>query len=131
MDNPRSVIPEKLQSNYIDWHFSPGHWAENILFISGCTGALEGKEISHDLAEQCRSAFSKVELTLSEANLDFSDIVELTTYHIGLKEGLDAFKAVKDEFIIEPYPAWTAIGVSELAVEGAMIEIRATASKTR
>lgn len=70
-------------------------------------------------------------MTLSEANLDFSDVVELTTYHVGLKEGLDAFKVVKDEFIIEPYPAWTAIGVSELAVEGALIEIRATANKTR
>lgn len=129
MDSPRSVIPAKLQSNYSDWHFSPGHWAQNVLFLSGCTGCMGGEEVPLDFAEQCRAAFRKVELTLVEANLDFSDIVELTTYHVGLKEGLDVFKAVKDEFIIEPYPAWTAIGVSELAVEGALIEIRATASK--
>jgi enamine deaminase RidA (YjgF/YER057c/UK114 family) len=27
----------------------------------------------------------------------------------------------------EPYPAWTAIGVSALAIPGALVEIRATA----
>lgn len=69
----------------------------------------------------------KIELTLAEENLVFSDIVELTTYHVGLQGSLDAFKSVKDEFIVEPYPAWTAIGVSELAVSGALIEIRAIA----
>ena len=34
---------------------------------------------------------------------------------------------VKDEFVSEPWPAWTAIGITELAVPGARVEIRATA----
>ncbi|WP_425248200.1 Rid family hydrolase [Desulfospira joergensenii] len=42
-------------------------------------------------------------------------------------EHLEDFKRIKDEFINEIYPAWTAIGVSELAVEGALIEIRVIA----
>ena len=34
---------------------------------------------------------------------------------------------VKDRYILEPYPAWTAIGVSELIVPGGLMEIRAIA----
>jgi enamine deaminase RidA (YjgF/YER057c/UK114 family) len=33
---------------------------------------------------------------------------------------------VKDAFVKEPYPAWTAIGVAELAF-GALVEIKVTA----
>ena len=36
-------------------------------------------------------------------------------------------KRIKDEFISEPYPAWTAIGVTELITEGTLVEIRAIA----
>jgi enamine deaminase RidA (YjgF/YER057c/UK114 family) len=35
--------------------------------------------------------------------------------------------AVKDSFLPSPYPAWTAVGISELAVPGALVEIRAVA----
>jgi hypothetical protein len=36
---------------------------------------------------------------------------------------------VKDEFMFEPYAAWTAIGVSELISEVALVEIRAIARR--
>ena len=64
---------------------------------------------------------------LRAAGCDFSHVVEMTSYHIGLQAQLEAFKTVKDEFIPEPYPAWTAIGVSELAVPGTVVEIRVIA----
>jgi enamine deaminase RidA (YjgF/YER057c/UK114 family) len=35
---------------------------------------------------------------------------------------------VRDEFISAPWPAWTAIGVSELAVPGARVEVRVVAA---
>ena len=41
-------------------------------------------------------------------------IVEMTTYHVGLREHLDDFMTVKDRHIHRPYPAWSAIGISEL-----------------
>jgi enamine deaminase RidA (YjgF/YER057c/UK114 family) len=51
----------------------------------------------------------------------------LTTFHVGLREHLGTFVAVKDRYLEAPYPAWTAIGVVELAVPGALVEIRVTA----
>lgn len=125
--NARSVVPESLEENYTDWHFSPGHWADNLLFLSGCTGADANGLVSPDLSQQCHAAFAKLELTLGAAKLDFKDIVEITTYHVGLQKGLKIFKSIKDDYIVEPYPAWTAIGIVELASPGAMIEIHAVA----
>jgi hypothetical protein len=37
-----------------------------------------------------------------------------------LREHLGTFTAVKDRHIFAPYPAWSAIGVSELITEGAL-----------
>ena len=33
----------------------------------------------------------------------------------------------KDRYIHQPYPAWTAIGISELAIPGGLVEIRVSA----
>ena len=38
---------------------------------------------------------------------------------------------VKDELIAEPYPAWTAIGVTELITVGTLIEVRVIAKRAR
>ena len=34
---------------------------------------------------------------------------------------------IRDQFLSEPWPAWTAIGISELAIPGAHVEIKVTA----
>jgi enamine deaminase RidA (YjgF/YER057c/UK114 family) len=39
------------------------------------------------------------------------------------------FIKVKDEFVPAPYPAWTAIGVTELITEGTLLEIRVIAKR--
>ena len=38
--------------------------------------------------------------------------------------GRTAFTAAKDRVITAPYPAWTALGLIELATDGALAEIR-------
>ena len=98
-------------------------------YYSGKMVKVESGQIgSGDTAEEeFRSAWQLVGEILAEAGLDYSDIIEFTSYHVGLQEHLGDFMKVKDEFIKEPYPAWTAIGVSELAVPGARVEIRVRA----
>ena len=66
---------------------------------------------------------------LAHAGASFDDVVELTTYHVGLADHIERFRRVKDDFVGEPYPAWTAIGISALVVPGALVEIRATARR--
>ncbi len=57
-----------------------------------------------------------------------ADVVEITTYFTSMAD-LPAFANVKERFFTTtPYPAWTAIGVNELALPGLRVEIKATAS---
>ena len=53
-----------------------------------------------------------------------------TTYHVDLREHFPVFAKVKDEYVAPPYPAWTAIGVSQLITEGTIIEIRVIARRS-
>lgn len=121
------ITPNELNGYYSEWHFSPAVLSDKFLFISGCTGTFPDGTISEDIQIQTNEAFRKIGLSLTEADASFKNIVDLTTYHVGLQSHLDQFRATKDLFISEPYPAWTAIGVSELAVPGALIEIKAIA----
>jgi enamine deaminase RidA (YjgF/YER057c/UK114 family) len=50
---------------------------------------------------------------LRAAGLGFEHIVDITTYHVDLRAYLADFVAINDEFIHEPYPTWTAVGISE------------------
>jgi enamine deaminase RidA (YjgF/YER057c/UK114 family) len=98
-----------------------------MLYCSGQLGwAGPGKTVPADPKEQFKLAFENVGLVLAAAGADFDDIVEITTFHVGMQH-LAVFSAVKADFIKQPYPAWTAIGVSELAIPGALVEIRITA----
>jgi enamine deaminase RidA (YjgF/YER057c/UK114 family) len=46
---------------------------------------------------------------------------------VTLNKHIQAFIKIRDEVLSEPWPARTAIGISELAVSGARAEIRVTA----
>ena len=103
--------------------------AGEFAFFSGVTGARPDGSIGDQVETQCRDAFRFLEANLSQAALTFQNVVELTTHHVGLKPHFAVFMRVKDEFIAEPYPAWTAIGVSDLLTPGALVEIRAIARR--
>ena len=91
-------------------------------------GGDERGKIPESPEAEFRNAWNAVGAILQEAGLDFSNVFEYTTYHVGLQEHMGAFMKVRDEFISEPWPAWTAIGISELAVPGARVEIRIRAA---
>ena len=124
-----SFVPPQIQSYYDDWHFSPGREARGFVFLSGFTGVGLDGVLPAEPERQFVQAFETIALVLAEAELDFRHIVEMTSYHVALRRHLDVFRSVKDRYVAAPYPAWTAIGVAELAVEGALVEVKVTASR--
>jgi enamine deaminase RidA (YjgF/YER057c/UK114 family) len=125
-----NVIVTSEFANYpSDWHFSPGLDTGDFVFFSGITGTRSDLSIAADPETQFREAFRILQANLIQARLALSHLVEITTYHVELRRHLHAFISVKDEYIAEPYPAWTAIGVSELITDGALVEIRAIAKR--
>ncbi|WP_332685390.1 Rid family hydrolase [Bosea sp. (in: a-proteobacteria)] len=81
-----------------------------------------------DAEAQFRNVFRKIGLLLAEAGLDFGSVVEMTSYHVGLREHFDLFDAVRLEHLGEPFPAWTAVEVAGLRREGAVVEVRIIAA---
>ena len=51
----------------------------------------------------------------------------LRGYFLHLSRDMPVYRKVRKEFLVEPYPASTTMGVTELAVEGLQVEIEAIA----
>jgi enamine deaminase RidA (YjgF/YER057c/UK114 family) len=124
----RAIVPPTLKGYYDDWKMSPGLISGDHLFLTGFTGTGPDGTCSPDPETQFRTAFAQVKMVLREAGLDFGAVVEMTTFHIGLRDHLDLFRTVRTEFVREPYPAWTAIEVAGFASADTIIEIRIVAS---
>jgi enamine deaminase RidA (YjgF/YER057c/UK114 family) len=121
------VVPKGMEMVYDQFHFAPAVRTGKWLRCSGMLGTDEAFRAIAEPEAQFAQAFENAKSVLAAAKLDLRDVVELTTFHVGLREHLGAFMKVKDRYLEAPYPAWTAIGVVELAVPGALVEIRLTA----
>jgi enamine deaminase RidA (YjgF/YER057c/UK114 family) len=121
------LVPE-LRIFEEQWHFSHAVASSGLIFLSGVTGTTVDGAVSPDPREQFEQTFEHLGLYLAAAGASINSIVEMTSYHVGLRTHLATFIGVKDRHIHRPYPAWSAIGVSELITPGALVEIRVVAA---
>lgn len=121
------VAPEFGKAAYDNFHFSQAVRSGGLLFCSGQIGTNPDRSVPDSAEDEFRNAWRAVGEVLKAAGLGFEDIVEYTSYHVGLSEHIRAFMKTRDEVLSEPWPAWTAIGITELAVRGARVEIRVIA----
>lgn len=125
----QSIVPAMAQRAYDDLHFSPAVRAGDYVFLSGVVAGLpadrRGDAAAVDAAYD--QAFRIVGMVLAEADADWSDVIEITTYHTDLPAQFEAFSRVKDRYVPEPYPAWTAIDVDRLLPDDGIVEIRVIA----
>lgn len=156
MSRRKIIVPAALRGVYEQWRFAPAVVIDGLVFCSGIVGtsvdgepprrdkptkALEGAESTtaggdagvsalvavRDPEAQFATAFEALAAILAEAGAGLGDLVEITTYHVDMATHWDAFIRARDRYLREPYPAWTAIGVSSLIVPGGLMEIRAVA----
>jgi enamine deaminase RidA (YjgF/YER057c/UK114 family) len=125
------VIPAWAKPMYEAYHFSPAVIDGDHLRCSGMIGLRPDLSVPEDPAEQFAQAFENLRGLLAEVGLTFADVVEMTSYHVGLREHMEAFLEVKDSFMTAPHAAWTAVGVTELASPGVLVEVQITARVTR
>jgi len=83
--------------------------------------------LDRPLPRQLQYAWTAVGALLNKVNAAYPDFMECTTCHIGLQHQLATLMAIRDEYLSEPWPSWTAIEILELNIEGAQFEIRVTA----
>ena len=117
------IVPESARETYTDWRFAPAVRHQDLIFFSGVVGQGESAE------EEFRSAWASLEVTLTEAGIGYEDIIDTTLYIVDLQKNAATMAKVRDEFIKEPYPASTWIGITELVIPGARAEIKVIARK--
>ena len=120
------VVPDALKKTYEKMHFAPAVKYNGLIMCSGVIGTVDGK-VPEKAEDEFRAAWQGVQHTLQAAGAALTDILDFTSYHVGMQEHIMAFVQVKDEFLSDPYPAWSAIGTTELAMPNARVEIRVTA----
>ena len=121
------INPKETQLMYDAFHFSQANRVEDMIWISGQVGVDEKLTPVSGMAAQARLAFEGLKRTLAAAGATLEDVVELTSFHIDLRGEMDQFAQVKDEYFPRNYPAWTAVGVTQLALAELRVEIRAVA----
>jgi enamine deaminase RidA (YjgF/YER057c/UK114 family) len=120
------INPPGTEQYYDEWQMSDAVRVGDTIWISGKVGINQSGNIEKGVERQSRTAFQRIQDSLAKAGATPDDIVELVTYHVSMRD-LDEFVKVKSEFIRRDFPAWTAVGVTELYVPEALIEIKATA----
>ena len=115
------IVPEAHRKTYDNWHFAPAVRHDDLIFVSGVVGQGDSAE------EEFRNAWESLGVTLAEAGLSYEDIIADTNYKVDLQKNASAMAKAKDEFVKEPYPASTWIGITELVIPGARAEIKVIA----
>ena len=107
--------------------------AGGLLFIAGQTAfSPEGTLVGEgDAAVQTRQVFENIGRILEAAGASFSDVVEFTTYLVGVESVAPFLEARRELFpSLYPegdYPTNTLINIESLAGSKALVEIRTVA----
>jgi len=125
--SPEAIVPAVWAEFYEETHIPAALRVNDTVRVTGHTGEAADGGFSTDPEVQIRQVFGNIALTLVEAGVSWSDVVEINSYHVGLQRQLEAVLRIAAEFLKDPYPAWTAVGVTELLVPEALIEISCVA----
>jgi enamine deaminase RidA (YjgF/YER057c/UK114 family) len=125
-----AVVPPAMAETARRYSYSPGLDSGEWVFVSGQVGRDEAGNVIEDPEAQFVKAFENVGAILREVGLSFESIVDLSTFHTTF-ECFELFAEVKNRYLCAaPYPAWTGVGVSALALPGLLVEIKAIARRS-
>jgi enamine deaminase RidA (YjgF/YER057c/UK114 family) len=111
-----AVFPAERHDLYRNHAYSAAIRSGDLLFVSGQVGSRSDGSPEPDYEDQVRLAFANLEATLKAGGASLDDVVDVTTFHTDPERQFDTFMKVKGEvFAAEPYPNWTAVGVTWLA----------------
>ncbi|HYF08391.1 MAG TPA: RidA family protein [Acetobacteraceae bacterium] len=121
------VVPASMRYAVEQFGYAPAMRAGDFLFVAGQLGRDDNQQVIADAEAQFKRAWENVGTILRDAGATIQDIVDVVTFHVGLREHLALYKQVRDRVMQGHAPPWTAIGVSELSRPGLLVEIKVTA----
>ena len=126
MSDRRFLVPKGTEMMRDRYHFSQGVQVGNTIYVSGQGGWNADFSIADTVAAQARQAFRNMATVLKEGGASLDDVVEITSYHLDMDQMGAVVEAMREAFP-NHQPAWTAVGVTRLALPQMLVEIKATA----
>jgi enamine deaminase RidA (YjgF/YER057c/UK114 family) len=123
----RFIVPAGMEHFPTESGYAPAMAEGGFLFLAGQLGRDDQRNVIVDPQAQFTRAWENVVTILTAAGAGVGDLVDVTTFHVGLREHLALYKTVRDRFLQGHTPPWTAIGVSELSRLGLLVEIKCIA----
>lgn len=123
----RAIIPPGMAHAPVQFGYPLGMVAGGLLFMAGQLGRDDAMQVIVEPEAQITRAWQNVLAILHHAGAGVTDLVDVISFHVGLREHLPLFKTVRDRFMAGHTPPWTAIGVSELSRPGLIVEIKCVA----
>ena len=98
------------------------------ILISGIIGADAEGRLPPGFRSQAENVFTTLETILNEVGATLDDVASLNSYHVGdIHSQLRELVEIKATRIQAPHPIWTGVGVTQLGVPGALLELSAVA----
>jgi len=124
----RDVIVPSIWADFYDATSIPAAVRTgDTLRLTGHTGEDADGSYPAGAEDQICGTFRNIAVTLAAAGAGWSNVVEINSYHVGYRQQAEAVMAVAAEFLEPPYPAWTAVGITELFLPEALVEINCVA----
>lgn len=123
------IVPPSMENIVDRAGYLPAIQAGNFLFCAGQVGRDDDLLVIADPEHQFEACWRNLRIVLAEGGCTFDDVIEMTTFHVGLRDHMPLFREVKDRCFPRATCAWTCVGVVELAVPGLLVEIKCVAMK--
>jgi len=121
-----AIVPLSLKAASETYQFTPAVRIGDQILISGIVGFDAEGRLPPDFRSQAENVFTTLEAILNEAGATLDDVASLSSYHVGdLHSQLRELVDIKATRIRPPHPAWTGVGVTQIGVPGALLEISA------
>ncbi|MGO4329525.1 RidA family protein [Cupriavidus sp. 2TAF22] len=123
------LVPPTLQPIIERAGYAPALKVGSTVYCAGQVGRTADLEVIADPEAQFLACWENLRVLLEAAGCTFEDVVDMTTYHVQMRQHMPLFREVKNQVFPRGTCAWTAIGVSELAHPGLLVEIKCVAVK--
>ena len=125
------ITPEGLAANPRYTHVIEAP-PSTLVFISGQVGNdSTGKIVSSDFRAQTKQVFENIRLALAAEHLGPDDMISINTFMMDMPQNIAAYREVREQFFADAKhrPTSTTVGVSALAIPGALLEVDVVARK--
>ncbi len=108
-----AIVPTSMEALSKHFQFSPAVRVGSHILVSGIIGVDPQGRLPADFRRQAENVLATLEAIVSEAGATMDDVVSLNSYHVGdLQSQLAQL-------------IWTGVGVAQLAMPGALLEVSA------